>query len=34
MTIGLILMTWGEAMERNIRFKLRHHELMRDRLRW
>jgi hypothetical protein len=34
MTIGLILMTWGDAMERNIRFKLRHHELMRDRLPW
>ena len=33
MTIGLILMTCGEAMERSIRFKLRHHELMRDRLR-
>jgi hypothetical protein len=34
MTVGLILMTWGDAMERSIRFKLRHHELMRDRLRW
>lgn len=34
MTIGLILMTWGDAMERSIRFKLRHHELMRDRLPW
>jgi hypothetical protein len=34
MLIGLILMTWGDAMERSIRFKLRHQELMRDRLRW
>jgi hypothetical protein len=34
MLIGLILMTWGDAMERSIRFKLRHHELMRDRLPW
>jgi hypothetical protein len=34
MMTGLILMTWGEAMERSIRFKLRHQELMRDRLRW
>jgi hypothetical protein len=34
MLIGLILMTWGDAMERSIRFKLRHQEVMRDRLRW
>jgi hypothetical protein len=34
MTIGLILMTWGDAMERSIRFKLRHQELMRDRTLW
>ena len=34
MTIGLILMTWGDAMERSIRYKLRHHELMRDRTLW
>jgi hypothetical protein len=34
MMIGLILMTWGDAMERSIRFRLRHQELMRDRLRW
>jgi hypothetical protein len=31
MMIGLVLMTWGDAMERSIRFKLRHHGLMRDR---
>jgi hypothetical protein len=34
MMIGLVLMTWGDAMERSIRFKLRHHELMRDRTLW
>jgi hypothetical protein len=34
MMIGLILMTWGDAMERSIRHKLRHHELMRDRTQW
>lgn len=34
MLIGLILMTWGDAMERSIRYKLRHHELMRDRTLW
>jgi hypothetical protein len=32
MMIGLILMTWGDAMERSIRVKLRHQELMRNRL--
>lgn len=34
MTIGLVLMTWGDAMERSIRYKLRHHELTRDRTLW
>jgi hypothetical protein len=34
MLIGLVLMTWGDAMERSIRYKLRHHELMRDRTLW
>jgi len=34
MMIGLVLMTWGDAMERSIRYKLRHHELMRDRTLW
>jgi hypothetical protein len=34
MMIGLILMTWGDAVERSIRVKLRHQELMRDRLPW
>jgi len=34
MTIGLILMTWGDAMERSIRSRLRHQELMRDRTQW
>src|SRR5262249_34497323 len=34
MMIGLILMTWGDAMERSIRYKLRHQELMRDRTQW
>jgi hypothetical protein len=33
-TIGLGLMTWGDAMERSIRYKLRHHELTRDRTLW
>ena len=33
-TIGLVLMTWGDAMERSIRYKLRHHELTRDRTLW
>jgi hypothetical protein len=34
MSIGLVLMTWGDAMERSIRYKLRHHELMRNRTQW
>jgi hypothetical protein len=34
MMIGLILMTWGDAMERSIRFKLRHQELRRERPPW
>jgi hypothetical protein len=34
MMIGLVLMTWGDALERSIRHKLRHHELMRDRTLW
>jgi len=34
MMIGLVLMTWGDAMVRSIRYKLRHHELMRDRTLW
>jgi hypothetical protein len=34
MLIGLVLMTWGDAMERSIRYKLRHHELRRDRAQW
>ena len=29
--LGLLLMTWGDAMERNIRFELRHRALARDR---
>lgn len=34
MSIGLVLMTWGDAIERSIRHKLRHHDLMRDRTQW
>jgi hypothetical protein len=34
MSVGLVLMTWGDAMERSIRYKLRHHELTRDRMHW
>jgi hypothetical protein len=30
---GLLLMTWGDTMERNIRFELRHRTLTRDRRR-
>jgi hypothetical protein len=28
---GLLLMTWSDAMERSIRFELRHRALIRDR---
>jgi len=31
-SVGLVLMTWGDAMERSIRSRLRHQELMRQRM--
>jgi len=31
-SIGLLLLTWGDAMERSIRLKLRHQQLMRERM--
>ena len=34
MMVGLVLMTWGDALERSIRHMLRRHELMRDRTQW
>jgi len=30
-SVGLLLMTWGDAMERRIRHELRHREVMRAR---
>jgi hypothetical protein len=30
-SVGLLLMTWGDAMERGIRHKLRHQQVMRER---
>ena len=30
-SVGLLLMTWGDAMERRIRHELRHQQLMRAR---
>jgi len=32
LSVGLVLLTWGDAMERSIRSRLRHQELMRDRM--
>jgi hypothetical protein len=32
LSVGLVLLTWGDAMERSIRSKLRHQELMRGRM--
>lgn len=31
-SLGLLLATWSDAMERSIRLELRHQQLMRDRL--
>jgi hypothetical protein len=31
-SVGLVLMTWGDAMDRSIRSRLRHQELMRQRM--
>lgn len=31
-SFGLVLVTWGDTMERSIRLKLRHQQLMRERL--
>ena len=30
-SVGLLLMTWGDAMERRIRHELRHQQVMRER---
>ena len=30
-SVGLLLMTWGDAMERSIRHELRHQQVMRER---
>jgi hypothetical protein len=30
-SVGLLLMTWGDAMERKIRHQLRHQRVMRER---
>lgn len=30
-SVGLLLMTWGDAMERKIRHELRHQQVMRER---
>jgi hypothetical protein len=30
-SLGLVLLTWGDMMERSIRFELRHRALSRDR---
>ena len=30
-SVGLLLLTWGDAMERGIRHRLRHQQVMRER---
>jgi hypothetical protein len=30
-SVGLLLMTWGDAMERSIRHQLRHQQVLRER---